>query len=224
MRFVLNEGVRFDAPGTYRLYILDRRDEQLGSGVSPRPPLVSNIITLQIVGRDPHEDEQTASLARLVLHPSAPSSGRAWAVRALKFLGSSFAIDEMARRLFRDSSHDAEDAEFVEGLLGAADRERAIRSTTTQLDDLDRPVPRTFLATAAALKLTRDTAGPLTAAQKYAAYTEAADRRRRALDRVGRPAALLQSQARAGDAVAMQILSEEAHRKTRRPGLPPRPS
>jgi hypothetical protein len=153
MTFLLNEGVRFDAPGRYRLYMADRHDRAYAYGRPAPPPLISNIVELEITGRDQTWEAQTLRDAVSVLEDgSADPLQRTDAARTVRFLGSRAAIDVMARRLL---APDAANFELEQGLFAARERDYAIAVMAAHVHKASRLVRDKYRRTLAALRGTR---------------------------------------------------------------------
>jgi hypothetical protein len=188
---VLNQLLRFDAAGRYRIYITDGHSGEIADSMGwPRPPpLVSNMLELEITGRDRAWEERTAADAIAVLSSSHEAKARTAAARTLRFLGTDRAIDEMVRRLSRvpESKASREDSsEYVRGFFAARDRERAIVRLEAALDDGRQPASWLHLVTLAALRLAAsEPPGAFNPAHKRAAYNVLAARRQRALHKAG---------------------------------------
>jgi hypothetical protein len=162
----LNQGVRFDRPGRYRFYVRSRH--RLVSDPS-LPPLVSNVLELDIVDRDPKWEDRTLEEAVGVLDSSTDYAARAEAARAIAFLGSRDAVDEMAKRFYRVSSVRADagsqkidpdsalDQYWLRGIYGAREREHVVAQLAEQLDRPDRFISPGFVSDLAVLELTRQT-------------------------------------------------------------------
>jgi hypothetical protein len=115
----LNEWVRFDQPGEYRLTVTSRRVAQI-------PQVESNTVALTIIAATPEWQEQTLRKALAALAESPiprpykfppPDPGRA-AIRSLRFLGTRAAAREMAHRV--------DDIDCVLGLAGFPVRKVAL--------------------------------------------------------------------------------------------------
>lgn len=209
--FLLNEGVRFDVPGRYRLYMADR-----GDGGSP---LISNIVELEIMA-DEAWAEATARDSATVLDTSRDPETRAEAARTLRFLGTRSAIDEMARRLMVWTADNyIEIAELESGLFGARDRDYAIAAMERQLDDPAVRIRVNHLRVTAALRLTRDTRGPLEPAARQRSMLAVDQRRLRALARTGTLESRLRATFRASAAGAATEASPGAPRVVVTPAL-----
>ena len=186
---VLNQLVRFDAAGHYRIYLTDGHSSEIAYSMGqPEPsPLVSNILDLEIGARDAAWEDQAASGAVAVLASSSDAKARTAAARTLRFLGTDRAIDEMVRALTRmpDEVKSREDgSEYERGLFAAPNRARAIDRLEAVVDDPAQPAG--LLLTLAALQLTAsEPEGLLSAAHKRAAYNALASRRQRILQRAG---------------------------------------
>jgi hypothetical protein len=188
MTFLLNDGMRFDAPGRYRLYMSDRHEAERAaqSGTAAPPPLVSNVVEFEITARDEARDEETERQAIAILDGASDGEARTAAARRLRFLGSRRAIDEMARRLLsRGVDNYREHAEFEEGLFGTRDRAHAIAAVEAHVENASRPVSSAYLRTLAALRLTQSHPGRLTSSDKRQAVVTAGHQRLRALARAG---------------------------------------
>ena len=154
----LNQGVRFDRPGTYRFYVRSRhirspRDNRL-------PPLISNILTLDIVERDDAWELSTLERARRVLDTSTDQAANEEAARMISFLGTGGAIEDMASRfervaLWRDgmSRKINLNSYWLRGLYGARERGLVIARMEQELDTPDRDLSPRFVSQLAVLDL-----------------------------------------------------------------------
>lgn len=159
----LNEWVRFDRPGTYRLSVISQRvaDQQPGARQATPLELASNELTLEIVPADPAW--QRAQLDRIragiALHPPAfPSQPdddpRTAALAALRYLGTADAAREMAG-LFRSADSNTE-FQCMFGLIGSPSRADGLREMKRLLAVPDFPVDERFLSTMSLLSLDPD--------------------------------------------------------------------
>jgi hypothetical protein len=121
----LNEWVRFDQPGDYRLTVKSRRVRDVAMG-SDHPAVRSNEVLLNIVAATPEWQEETLRQSLAVLAKStpvrphqagAPDPARD-AIRTLRFLGTAAAAREMA--------HCVSDRDCELGLAGTPVREAAL--------------------------------------------------------------------------------------------------
>jgi len=188
---VLNQIVRFDAIGHYRIYVADGHNGEIDRSMD-RPggaPLVSNILDFEITARDAAWEDRAASDAIAVLASSSDAVARTAAARTLRFLGTDRAVDEMVRRLSHvpDDEKNREDtSEYVRGLFAARDRARAITRLEAGLDDASEPIGWLHLVTLASLRLAESAPpGAFSPSRKRAAYNALAARRNRSLHKAG---------------------------------------
>jgi hypothetical protein len=146
----LNEWVRFDQPGRYRVTIDSGRIFTGGLG-TPVPPIrvKSNPIDIEIVPADPQWERQTLRAAVEALEgksippsavPVAPTVQRD-ALKMLRYLGTPAAAVDLAERLGdNDTSGD-----LAFGLIGSPAHNAALHEMERLLDDSDFPVQSRFL-------------------------------------------------------------------------------
>jgi hypothetical protein len=153
----LNEWVRFDKPGDYRVTVTSQRvsdvsgDKSLDEGVVQY--LKSNSIDLRIVA--PDDAWQQSELKRIVadFDGSPPptdnisSDQRLAAVTRLRYLGSADAARELARHLRGDENQ--VDWACMFGLIGSPNRLAGYEEMKRLLMDPDFPVDVMFLDTIA---------------------------------------------------------------------------
>jgi hypothetical protein len=151
VNYDLNEWLRFDKPGKYRLYVISHRltkgkpHHEGNLAVEP----VSNIVEFQIVPSTPDWQQATLATALKTLNePNRPNSSvgeseRRSACRVLRFLGSESSIKEMAARLRGEDQQC--DYEYYLGLIGAANRRLAREQMEAALDRPTQPVSSSFL-------------------------------------------------------------------------------
>ena len=141
----LNEWVRFDQPGEYRLTVKSKRVD-VGRG-SDHLAVASNEVLLNIVAATPEWQEETLRQALAVLAKSAPDRwphqpsavDPAWdAIRTIRFLGTPAAAREMAHRV--------SDRDCLLGLAGSPAREAA-------LDEMNKLLRDTVIAVDGRIKL-----------------------------------------------------------------------
>ena len=185
--YLLNEGLRFDAPGRYRVYMADHGGPVRADRTKGRePPLISNIVEFDITADDAWLEE-TVRAAVAVLETASDPEQRAEAARTLRFAGSRGAIDVMARRVSAATAANyLENRELERGLFGARDRRYAIAAMARRIDDPRGRIGFTELRVTAALQLTHDTVGPLDTSDKRRAILAVDQRRLRMLARLGR--------------------------------------
>jgi hypothetical protein len=150
----LNEWVRFDQPGDYRLTVKSRRVRDDGMR-SDQLVVESNEVLLHIIAATPEWQEETLREALAVLAKSAPvrphqpgTLDPAWdAVRTIRFLGTAAAAREMAHRVERDVPfRSAGDEECLLGLAASPAREAA-------LDEMNKLLPSSSIAEDAHIKI-----------------------------------------------------------------------
>lgn len=158
----LNEWVRFDKPGKYRLYVVSGRvskGKPYHSGSKVVLP-ASNIIEFEIVPADPEWERKTLSEARAVLDTGeAKEDRRRESCRVLRFLGTEAAIKESIRR-YRGQDQTC-DFEYDFGLLGTPRRAFALTEMEAAIDARDQPISGGFLRTIAFLSYLIDNPQPL---------------------------------------------------------------
>jgi hypothetical protein len=162
----LNEWVRFETPGQYRVTVTSTRlskvDGQFGHGIA----VTSNELSLTIVPATPEWQQETLQHAMATLAEikptAAPARGqpnpRREAVKTLRYLGTAAAAREMARRM-----NDAEcgsDCKF--GLIGSPARAAGLDEMRRLLADPEFPVDNQFLSTMSVVGLPADAIGDLT--------------------------------------------------------------
>jgi hypothetical protein len=156
----LNEWVRFDRPGTYRICVTSSRvaDDQPGVREAKPIELTSNTLTLEIVPAGP--GWQRAELDRIreaLAHhppPAIPWDGdpeRTMALKALRYLGTPDAAREMAR-LFSSTDSNTK-FECMLGLIGSPSRADGLKEMRQLLAAPDFPVEENFLSTMSLLSL-----------------------------------------------------------------------
>ena len=148
----LNEFVRFDRPGKYRLYVTNKRvgkfDPQQPDRANTLFRSTSNTIELEILTAD--RDWQIQKLREtLAVVDSDKSIDRRASCRVLRFLNTEDAEAAMIRR-YRGST-DGCDGEFHFGLLGSPRRQSIITQMQSRLVSPDHPVTGSFVRTLATL-------------------------------------------------------------------------
>lgn len=161
MHLNLNEWVRFDKPGNYRITVTSRRVHDTPGGKTfyqgEIQDLKSNPIDLRIV--EPDSTWQQSELKRILDEfdgsppPNGPfsSSERLTAMIALRYLGSADAARELARHLRGDESQ--VDGQCMLGLIGSPNKLAGYDELKRLLADPDFPISETFLSTISMLPL-----------------------------------------------------------------------
>lgn len=159
IRLNLNEWVRFDEPGNYRITVQSYRvgDTFAGRADGSPLPVESNSIDLHIVKADP--TWQQSELKKILTDFDAslpdqqfvPSPKRLQAITALRYLGSADAARELSRHLRGQDSR--VDSECMFGLVGSPNRLAGYDELRRLLNDPVFPVSDTFLDAMAVVAL-----------------------------------------------------------------------
>jgi len=144
----LNQWVRFDQPGVYRVKLLSHRVCCAGSNIgSNRGALQSNVIELRIVPATPEWQDATryAIRAKPLLESTSAD---------LRYLTTQAAIDEMTDRLRKGYTFFATQSSM--GLLGlpGSMRDVAIASMNHRIEEPDFPISPFFFTTMSLLHVT----------------------------------------------------------------------
>jgi hypothetical protein len=162
INYDLNEWIRFDKPGKYRLYVVSGRitkGKPFHSGATA-VSAVSNVIEFEIVPANPEWERKTLSDVRAVLDSAeAKEDRRREACRVLRFLGTEGAIKESIRR-YRGQDPTC-DFQYDFGLLGAPRRAFAVAEMEAAINAPDQPITGGFLRTIAFLSYLSDHPNPL---------------------------------------------------------------
>ena len=147
LKFELNEWVRFDKPGKYRLYIEAQRISPVVEDTAPNapriqpPPAISNVVELEILPYDAAWSKGQLDEIRKALDAKADDSA---ASLRLRFLNSPESVEEMAVRLGKES---ANPWDLQASLIGYIDRKAALETLQKHLTAPDQPVTPRFLDT-----------------------------------------------------------------------------
>jgi hypothetical protein len=161
LKFDLNEWLRIDKPGKYRLYIESARlspakpatppatapgnatATMIGSQlvVMQSPPAVSNIVEFEVLPFDAAWSNAQFEEIKKAL-TAKPDDGPA--ARRLRFLNTPESVLEMVRRL---GTNDSLGWDLQAGLIGAPDRPGALATLQKRLVAPDQPVTPRFLST-----------------------------------------------------------------------------
>jgi hypothetical protein len=168
----LNEWLRFDQPGTYRLYDVSTRliDQRApGDAALRETPVTSNVIEFEILPRDAAWEQQTLAEAVRTLGVPRVDAGEAenhriearqQAARVVRFLGTPEAVREMVGRLSNDAPEGTFD--YHMGLFGTPHRALVVQEMESQLLGPEQPVTASFLNTLAQLKMLLEYPEPIT--------------------------------------------------------------
>ena len=148
----VNEWLRFDKPGRYRLYVMSHR---INSDAGHHP-VTSSVVELEILPPDNKWARQKLNDSIAAL--SKPAADRRAACRALRFLGTTAAATEMRQR-FRGEDSSC-DSEYKFGLIGSPHRNFVIRDMESALSSPEQPVRSSYITTLALLEFTRQTVPP----------------------------------------------------------------
>ncbi len=183
LTFALNEWLRFDRAGDYKLFVTT----SVKGARRPHRTVVSNLVHLRLLPRNPTFD--VASLATAVrqldqpapeVESTNPVGGRAAppddfevprkAARVLRFLGTNAAVDAI---LERRSQHGGNvDWEFQAGLIGSPHRRYVQERMKERLDHPDAPIDANFLYLMALLSFVERFPEPLPVMSAEEDYSE----------------------------------------------------
>jgi hypothetical protein len=156
----LNEWVRFDRPGTYRLTVISRRVSDTRAASYPQNAgmdVKSNPIELKIIAADAAWQQGELKVIVEALNRPGSFGGdmrndpQQAARKALRYLGSEEATRELARRLRGEDNH--ADWDYMFGLIGSPHRDAGLQEMNKLLEAPDFPISDLFLTTMAILPL-----------------------------------------------------------------------
>jgi len=156
----LNEWVRFDRPGVYRLTVISHRISDTRDADYPQHAgmeVKSNSIELQIIAADPTWQQSELKQILQALNRPGPSGGdlrndpRQAARMTLRYLGSEEAARELARRLRGEDTR--ADGGYMLGLIGSPHRDIGLQEINKLFDAPDFPISDLFLTTMSILPL-----------------------------------------------------------------------
>ncbi len=149
MRFELNEWIRFDRPGKYRLYVNSSRvQDAAGDGQQRLPRAASNLVTFEVLPADAEWSRQELAEIVKTLDTATDQAVIRAAARRLRFLGTRETAPELARR-FNGSPCDWD---YMLGLVGHPDLPAATDAVIAQIAQPDFPVTGMYVRAAALLK------------------------------------------------------------------------
>ena len=146
----LNEWLRLEKPGRYRLYVVSNRVGTDGSGV------VSNVIDFEVL--PPDQKWANQKLNEITSALSKRRGDLRLTCRTLRFLGTTAAATEIRKRFRGDDSNC--DWEYKFGLIGSPHRDFVIRDMESALSSAEQPVTATYISTLALLAFTRQATWP----------------------------------------------------------------
>jgi hypothetical protein len=180
----LNELVRFDQPGHYRLYVTNSRvAKTVSQGRSKKVeslPATSNTIDFEILRPNPKWEKQQIQEAIAAIN--AKTHDARAACRTLRFMNSAAAESEMIR-LYKAPC----EAEFQLGLVGSPRRGAVIEAMETELAAPDFPVTSNFVHTLSSLAFMNENSAslpdyPANDPEKIKTWQALAQKRRDAFD------------------------------------------
>ena len=155
----INELVRFDQPGHYRLSVTNSRIGKIvwhgRSKTVESLPATSNTIAFDVVPADPNWQKSKIQEAARVIKDK-PRDARS-ACRTLRFMNAPEAEAAMIR-LYSSGC----EGEFLLGVVGSPRRAAIIEAMETQIAAPEYPVTVNFIHTLASLAFMREDASPLT--------------------------------------------------------------
>lgn len=168
----LNEWIRFDKPGRYRLYVVSSRISPKRNPENPfrkeNSAVVSNVVEFDILRADEKWANQKLREALAALErkeadrkaaPASPDADRRAACRTLRFLGTVEAASQMVRRFSGNDTDCDFDHDF--GLISSPHRDFIIREMERVLRSPEHAVTTSFIRTLSLLAFsTRVTAMP----------------------------------------------------------------
>jgi hypothetical protein len=149
----LNEWMRFDKPGLYRLYVVSGRLGRKDVPPKPSPPVVSNVVEFEVLPLDEKWANEQFNQAVTALS-KGDGDTRSYC-RILRFVGTTSAVTEMIKRS-RGEPHGC-DYEYKFGLIGSAHRDFVIQELEKSLSAPEQPIGSTLIGTLALLDFARQT-------------------------------------------------------------------
>jgi len=152
----LNDYIRFDKPGRYRLYAITRRVQ---TDFSPNrnpfaggPPLASGILEVEILPDDPDwEAQQLQRAVETMILAQKNERERRNAARTIRFLQTPQALAAMVSH-YTGEMRDV-DAQMLSGMIGFHERAAAVKAMEERLPAADFGVSRFFLFSLGVMKL-----------------------------------------------------------------------
>ena len=154
----LNEWLRFDKVGHYRLYVVSGRVGHKRPAREPARSVVSNIVEFEVLPADKKWANQQLAQALTGLSESDDENlmvalNNRDACRVLRFLGTRAAVSEMIKR-FRGETSTC-DFEYQFGLIGSRHREFVIEELEKALSVPEQPISTSFIGTLTLLDFAR---------------------------------------------------------------------
>ena len=139
IRRTLNEWLRFDRPGPYRLYVISHRLTPLPipkEMVWPVTTVVSNVVTFNILPPDAEWERKALAMS---LHPSPQEA----LVTTPRFLGTDDAVRAILHRMEANAGTDSLDDYF--GLIGARNRKLVLAEMMSRIAAPRFPITASFV-------------------------------------------------------------------------------
>ena len=209
LSLVLNEHLRFERPGRFRLFVVSRRVHPAGryAGLS----VTSNVIDLEIVEADPAVQQRQIAAALAVLRDDSDTTRLDAACQVLRFQGTAGAVDAILDEYHRPAASCR--STFSLGLNGVPPplRAYAARAMLLRLRDPRYPVGSRFLPNLAFLTyLTQHPDYAVSAGTPLAAHADRRNAYERILDRCVEDLAVAVA-AKEGRALAVSAMTLIAH-------------
>jgi hypothetical protein len=158
----LNEWVRFERPGTYRVRVVSGRVNDSGVSSNPAAEAIeakSNWIELSIVPPDPSWQQQELTKIRQVLKNGitassaavAPDEARQASLTQLRYLGTEAAARELALNLRGEDNNS--DFQCMFGLIGSPHRDAGLEEMDRLFESPDFPITGMFITAMSILPL-----------------------------------------------------------------------
>lgn len=145
----LNEWVRFERPGHYRLSVSSSRVQPKNRDSSgERFTIASNEVEFEIVPID-NEWAQQQVARSLAAFSSTDQDAASHAARTLRFLGTENAVSAMVEKFRGDEG--GCDLDYMFGLIGSSSRAFVVHEMEAALDGHDHPISPMFVRTLAVL-------------------------------------------------------------------------
>lgn len=162
----LNEWVRFDRPGHYRLSVSSSRVQPKDrSSSGERFTITSNEVDFEIVPADLEWAQQQVARS-VTAFSSTDQDAAAHAARTLRFLGTENAVSAIVEKFRGDE--DGYDLDYLFGLIGSPNRAFVVHEIAAALDVNDHPISPVFLRTLAVLAYRLDHPEPLPSPPSFA--------------------------------------------------------
>ncbi len=194
----LNEWVRFDSPGRYRLRVITHRVARINRRdptpfVNDGQTFTSNELELTVIPTTKEWQDETLHRVLEIIDrfpanaqpgPSQPLDSLRTAIKTLRYLGTAEASQEMALRFDDDSR--AFDYGF--GLVGSPDRDAGTKAMQQELVDPDHPISSHFLSILSVLSVPSGQAPEIMRTLRQSAFERIREQLREAISKKRGPA------------------------------------